>query len=357
MRANEFITERFDYSKYLPVLNRIIKNTFHSINSDEDFYDATSKVNQFFYDMEHDIDALILAPLLKENPITINDNQVNRLLMSFKVEFGSKPMTGTPDVDSLNAHVASELGKMYSKQRFQPSTDLTIRYLRSLTSFVGEAEFGYEAETHNGLITMDVRGTDIANLAFMSDDSKIVTASLDHLANDIIGKLMHEIKHYIQSTKVAKNMGYNAQVNKFYSGDKKKLASGDYRNQYYATSDSGYWLNADEMDSWAANAASEINSIFGKDLGSRNQYMQAVMSGKPFTYHGAPVDTTLNTYRTKIFDKRRKVHVDRNQLWRKFVKDVYANVQMYQPAAQPTKVQQHLAKKPRTSQTQPSKQQ
>ena len=110
-------------------------------------------------------------------------------------------------------------------------------------------------------------------------------------------------------------------------------------NKHYATSDSGYWLNADEMDSWAANAASEINSIFGNDLASRNQYMQAVMSGQPFNYHGAPVDTTLNTYRTKIFDKRRKVNVDRNQLWRKFVKDVYKNVQMYHPS---------------TSQTQPS---
>lgn len=329
MRAIEFITERFDYSKYLPILRRIIKNTFHSINSDEDFYDAKSKVNQFFYDMEQDIDTMILKPLLKENPITINGKPVNHLLMSFRVKYEGEPLSGTPDIDSLNNQVAAELGKKYSKQRFEPSTDLTIRYLRSMTSFVGEAEFGYEEDTHNGLINMDVRGTQIANLAFMSDDSKIVTASLDHLTNDIIGKLMHEIKHYIQSTKVAKNMGYNAQVNRFYTGDKKKLASGDYKNKHYATSDSGYWLNADEMDSWAANAASEINSIFGTDHASRNQYMQAVMSGQPFNYHGAPVDTTLNTYRTKIFDQRRKVNVDRNTLWKKFVKDVYKNVQMY----------------------------
>ena len=343
MRATEFITERFDYSKYLPILRRIIKNTFHSINSDEDLYDPVSKVNQFFYDLQDDIDSHILAPLLKENPITIEGSKVNHLFMSFKVNFTEKiPTGGRLDVNALNNQVASALQQKYSKQRFEPSTDLTVSFLKSMTSFVGEATFGYEEDTHNGLINMDVRGDMIANFAFMAEDSKIVTASLELLTNDIIGKLMHEVKHYIQSSKVAKNLGYHAQVNRFYTGDPKQLShpetGGHYKNKMYDT-DTGYWLNADEMNSWATNAAAEINSIFGNDVNAKNQYMNAVMSGKPFNYNGAPVDTTLNTYRAKIFDKRRKVNVDRNTLWRKFVKDVYQDVQMFS-----------------ASQTQPSKQ-
>lgn len=334
MRANEFLTERFDYSKYLPILRRIIRNTFQSINADEDFYDPKSKVNQFFYDLQDDIDSHILKPLLKENPITINGNKVNHLLMSFKVLYEGKPI-GTPDVDALNTQVANTLQQKYSKQRFEPDTNLTVSFIKSHTSFVGEATFGYEEETHNGIITMDVRGTMIANFAFMSDDTKIVTASLENLTNDIIGKLMHEIKHYIQSSKVVKNLGYNAQVNKFYTGDVKKLSDpqsgGHYKNKLYNT-DTGYWLNADEINSWATNAAAEINNVFGNDVASKNQYMNAVMSGKPFSYNGAPVDTTLNTYRTKIFDKRRNVNVDRNQLWRKFIKDVYHDVQLFNPS-------------------------
>lgn len=343
MRANEFITERFDYSKYLPILRRIIKNTFHSINSDEDLYDPVSKVNQFFYDLQDDIDSHILAPLLKENPITIEGSKVNHLFMSFKVNFAEKvPAGGRLDVNALNSQVANTLQQKYSKQRFEPSTDLTVSFLKSMTSFVGEATFGYEEDTHNGLINMDVRGEMVANFAFMAEDSKIVTASLELLTNDIIGKLMHEIKHYIQSSKVAKNLGYHAQVNRFYTGDPKKLShpetGGHYKNKMYDT-DTGYWLNADEMNSWATNAAAEINSVFGNDVNAKNQYMNAVMSGKPFNYNGAPVDTTLNTYRAKIFDKRRKVNVDRNTLWRKFIKDVYHDVQLFN-----------------TSQTQPSKQ-
>lgn len=332
MRANEFITERFDYSKHLPVLKRIIKNTFHSINADEDFYDPKSKVNQFFYDLQDDIDTHILTPLLKENPIAIDGKPVKHLLMSFRVNFEQNPI-GTPDVDALNQDVANRLQQKYSKQRFVPSTSLTVSYIKSLTSFVGEATFGYEQDTGNGIITMDVSGTMIANFAFMSDDTKIVSASLDHLTHDIIGKLIHEIKHYIQSTKVAKNIGYHGQVNRFYTGDVKKLThpetGGHYKNKLYGATDSGYWLNADEMDSWAANAAAEINSIFGTDKVAKAEYMNAVAGGRPFNYNGAPVDTTLNTYRSKIFDKRRHVNVDRNTLWKKFIKDVYKNVQMY----------------------------
>lgn len=346
MRANEFITERFDYSKYLPILRRIIKNTFHSINADEDLYDPASKVNQFFYDLQDDIDTHILKPLLKENPITINGNKVNHLLMSFRVNFegGKPPRPGTLDVDAVNQQVATTLQQKYSKNQFTPSTDLTTSFLKTMTSFVGEATFGYEEDTHNGIINMDVRGSMIANFAFMSDDTKIVTTSLEVLTNDIIGKLMHEIKHYIQSSKVIKNMGYNAQVNRFYTGDPKKLShpktGGDYKNQLYDKSDSGYWLNADEMNSWATNAAAEINNVFGNDTASKNQYMNAVMSGKPFTYNGAPVDTTLNTYRNKIFDKRRRVNVDRNTLWRKFIKDVYHDVQLFSTSQkQPSKPQ------------------
>ncbi len=338
MRATEFITERFDYSKYLPILKRIIKNTFYSINADEDFYDPKSKVNQFFYDLQHDIDEQILKPLLKENPIVIDGHKVNHLIMSFKVKFEGGNI-GTLNVDSLNQQVASTLQQKHPKQKFEPSTDLTVSYLKSNTSFVGEATFGYEEDTNNGIINMDVRGSMVAVYAFASDDTKIVSASLDLMTNDIIGKLMHEIKHYIQSSKVAKNFGYNAQVNRFYTGDVKKLTNpqtgGHYKNQLYDKSDSGYWLNANEMNSWATNAAAEINSVFGNDVAAKSQYMNAVMSGKPYSYRGAPVDTTLNTYRAKIFDKRRHVNVDRNTLWRKFIKDVYHDVQLFSTSQKP----------------------
>lgn len=335
MKVTEILLERLDYSKYLPILKRIIKNTFYSINSDEDLYDPQSKVNQFFYDLQDDIDSQILKPLLKENPITINGNKVNHLLMSFNVTY-DEPI-GRLNIDSLNQHVADTLSAKYPKQEFKASSDITARYLRSHTSFTGEAEFSYEDATHNGLIKMDVRGSSVANYAFLSDDSKVLTASLEQLTNNIIGGIIHEVKHYIQSTNVAKNMGYNAQVNKFYTGDPKKLsADANLKNKQYNTTKGGYWLNADEMNSWSANAAAEINSVFGNDEASMLQYMNATMSNKPFSYNGVPVNTSLDHYRKMIFDKRHKINVNRDNLWRKFVKDVYKDIQMYKPTPSQT---------------------
>jgi hypothetical protein len=233
----------------------------------------------------------------------------------------------------LNNQVVNLLKTKYPKQNFAASSDTTANYIRSHTSFTGEAEFSYEADTRNGLIKMDVYGASIANYVFISDDTKVITASLDQLTNNIIGGIIHEIKHYIQSTKVAKNLGYNAQVNRFYTGDPKKLSDPQsgavLKNKKYSTTKGGYWLNADEMNSWSANAAAEINSIFGADKQAIAQYMNAVMAGKQFNYKNTPVDTSLNHYRKMIFDKRHHVNVDRDSLWRKFVKDVYKDVQMY----------------------------
>ena len=339
MKVTEILVERLDYSKYLPLLKRIIKNTYHSVNSDEDLYDAQSKVNQFFYDIQDDIDSQILKPLLKENPITINGNKVNHLLMSFNVTYDDA--IGRMDIDALHQQVAGTLNAKYPNQQFAPSSDVTARYLRSHSAFTGEAEFSYEEETHNGLIKMDVRGSSVANYVFLSDDSKVLTASLDQLTSNIIGGIIHEVKHYIQSSKVAKNLGYNAQVNRFYTGDPKKLsADANLKNKQYNTTKGGYWLNADEMNSWSANAAAEINSVFGNDEASILQYMNAVMSGKQFNYNGVPVETSLNHYRKMIFDKRHTVNVNRDTLWKKFVKDVYKDVQLYKPAVTPSQTPQ-----------------
>lgn len=346
MRAKEFITERLDYSKYLPVLKRIIKNTFYSVNSDEDLYDPQSKVNQFFYDMQHDIDAQILKPLLKENPIVIEGQKVRHLLMSFEVTYEGE--IGRLDIAALNQHVVDQLHGKYPEQSFKPSTDLTATFLRSHSAFTGEAQFSYEQETHNALINMEVRGTSVANYAFLSDDTKVITASLDQLTNNIIGGIIHEVKHYIQSTNVAANFGYNAQVNRFYTGDVAQLSnpetSGDYKNDLYNDTEEGYWLNADEMNSWSANAAAEINSIFGADKKSAHTYLNAIAGGKGFNYNGVPVETSMNKYHQMIFNPETHVNTDRNTIWKKFIKDVYKDVQMYQPAQTPSALQKRLSK-------------
>lgn len=346
MRAKEFITERLDYSKYLPILKRIIKNTFYSVNSDEDLYDPESKVNQFFYDMQHDIDAQILKPLLKENPITIDGHKVKHLLMSFDVSYEGD--IGRLNIPALNQHVVDQLQDKYPDKSFKPSSDLTATFLRSHSAFTGEAQFSYEEETHNALINMEVRGTSVANYAFLSDDTKIITASLEQLTNNIIGGIIHEVKHYIQSTNVAANLGYNAQVNRFYTGDVDKLSdpeqSGDYKNDLYTNTEAGYWLNADEMNSWSANAAAEINSIFGNDRDAAQQYLNAMAGGQQFTYNGVPVETSMQKYHDMIFDNSIQMNTDRNQVWKKFVKDVYKDVQMYKPAPQPSALQTRLSK-------------
>jgi hypothetical protein len=354
MRAKEFITERLDYSDYLPVLKRIIKNTFYSINSDEDLYDPESKVNQFFYDIQHDIDAKVLAPLLKANPITITDDEGNKikvrhLLMSFNVRF-DEPM-GSLDIDGLNAHAVEQLSATYPDKDFKPSSETTAMFLRSYSALTGEAQFSYEEDTHNGLINMDVRGSSVANYVFLMEDTKIVTAGLDLLTNNIIGGIIHEVKHFIQSTSVIANFGYNADVNKYHTGDVDKLNDPenypDYKSDLYAQGEEGYWLNADEMNSWSANAAAEINNIFGSDTESAKAYINAIAGGQEYVYNGVPVWTTLGHYYNTIFDDEVQVNTDRNNLWKKFIKDVYKDVQMYQAKQAPSKVQQHLAKNPK----------
>lgn len=352
MRAKEFITERLDYSKYLPVLKRIIKNTFYSVNSDEDLYDPQSKVNQFFYDLQHDIDSHILKPLLKDHPITVTNEQgenvkVRHLLMSFDVSYDDP--IGQLNIDQLNAHVVDQLSSAYPDKKFKPGVETTVMFLKSHSALTGEAQFSYEDDTHNGLINMAVRGSSVANYVFLLEDTKIVTAGLELLTNNIIGGIIHEVKHFIQSTNVTANLGYNAQVNRYYTGDKDKLtgnthASADYKNDLYDQGEEGYWLNADEMDSWAANAASEINNIFGADTKSAADYLNAIAGGQEYVYNGVPIVTSMTQYYNTIFDDNVQMNTDRDTVWRKFIKDVYKDVQMYKPAPAPSALQKRLSK-------------
>ena len=325
MRANEFLAERLDYSAYIPVLHRLISDIFNQVVTDEYSHDAKSKVNTFFYELQELIDTKILTPLLKKNPIVIEQVPIRFITVSFKPTFTSD--MGKMSMGSVSANVQRSLKKQYPDAPLpKGGTDTIAQYIKSHLDFTGEAEFNFDPETKNAIIRIDVRGSEVANYLFNSDNTAIATASLKTLTSNIAGKLFHEIKHFIQGTKVTKNFGFNAQVNKFYTGNPKKID----KNKHYATTKSGYWLNSNEMDSWAANAAAEINNIFGHDVDAINQYMNIASKGQTTSYNNVPVNTSLNHYYSQIFNPRYKVNTDRQTLWRKFIKDVYKDLQHYQ---------------------------
>ena len=324
MRANEFITERFSYQEYLPKLKRLISDTFYDVVGDEDNPDPVSKVNAFFYELQNRIDDDILAPLIKKNPLVINNVPIRHLTVSFRPKFTGQ--VGRLNIGSMSAKAQQHLNKYYpGVQRAAAGVDTTAKYIKSHVDFTGEAEYGIDQETKNAIININIHGTELANMLFQAENSAIATAALGSLTSGIIGKLFHEIKHFMQSTKVIGKFGYNAQVNKFYTGDPKKID----KNKHYEKTKSGYWLNTDEMDAWAANAAADINNVFGKDKQAIVDYMNATAQGQAYLHNGVPVNTTLNTYRSQIFNPRYQMNTDRQVVWRRFVKDVYKDLQMH----------------------------
>ena len=135
--------------------------------------------------------------------------------------------------------------------------------------------------------------------------------------------MMHEIRHFMQSTKVAANVGSDADLRKFYVGDKTKT-----NKQLYKTKQ-GYYLNTDEMDSWAANIAGEIKNTFGNDRRGIDWYLNVVTRGKTARYNNLPVSTTLDHYKDIIINGKAELNVDRQELWKKLIKNVYKDLQFY----------------------------
>ena len=230
---------------------------------------------------------------------------------------------------SMSAMVQKSLRNRYPGHQLpKGGADTIAQYIRSHSDFTGEGEFSIDTDSKNAFIKIDIHGSEVANYLFNADNQLIADASLKTLGNNILGKLMHEIKHFIQNSKVSKNLGHNAQVNKFYTGDPAKLTP-QQKNKKYTTTQSGYWLNADEMDAWAANVAAEIKNVFGNDTHAMNQYMNNA-SKNQITYHNnVPVNTSLNHYRNQIFNPKYRVNVDRNKLWHRFIKDVYKDLQLH----------------------------
>ena len=326
MKVSEILKEDFDYSQYIPVLKKLITDTFYETLRDEDYDDPKSKVNAFFYSLQDKIDDHVMKPLLKANPIVINQVPIRFLTVSFKPSFDGQ--VGKMSLGSMSALTQKAMRQRYPGQPLPQAGAKTVaQYIKSHTDFTGEADFHFNSETKNALINIGIHGSEVANYLFNVDEQQIADASLKTLTSGITGKLFHEVKHFIQNTKVAKNMGYNAQVNKFFTGPAN--ATAQQKNKHYTNTKSGYWLNTDEMDAWAANAAAEISNAFGGDKPAMNQYMNNVSAGHTTTHNGVPVSTSMDHYRREIFNPRYNMNTDRQTVWRRFVKDVYKDLQLH----------------------------
>lgn len=349
MRATEFLTERFDYTKYINPLSRLITDTFYEVVADEDYDDTEAKINEFLYRLEPVIDKKILAPLLKENPIVYDGVKVVSLTISFETIWSGKPMA-PPNMGALSAGVQRSLRQTYPGVAMpRASNDVTAQHLKTNMDFTQLARFYVHPEAKSGIINIEIRASHLGSFLFLSDNSALVTSALQTLTSNIMGKIFHEVKHFMQATKTAKSTETDprkrADLNRYYTGDYKTMDKQAHYNATRANGElgDGYWLNADEMDSFAANAAAEINNIFGNDVAAINNYLNAASRGQTIMHNGIPVHTTVGHIYRELYNPENQMNTDRTVVWKKFMKNVFKDVQMY------------LNRSVKTSQKQPAK--
>jgi len=319
MNAQEIIiNERFDYSPYIPVFKKEINNAIRSTVGQRDLT-PQGKVNDCFFNLSYTLEKSVLDPLLKANPLTVNNVKIRNLSISFKVTF--------PSPIGKNPVTRADIQKFVSKKF--PNSDLSNaeysipQAIRSYIDFTKGAEFKIDDSAKNAYIKINIDGSRVYNYIFGNTDSESATASIAKLSNEILNMMMHEIRHFMQSTKVAANVGSDADLRKFYVGDKTKT-----NKQLYKTKQ-GYYLNTDEMDSWAANIAGEIKNTFGNDQKGIDWYLNVVTRGKTARYNNLPVSTTLDHYKDLIINGKAELNVDRQELWKKLIKNVYKDLQFY----------------------------
>jgi hypothetical protein len=215
--------------------------------------------------------------------------------------------------------------------------------------FTQMARFYVHPEAKSGIINIEIRASHLGSFLFLSDNSALVTSALQTLTSNIMGKIFHEVKHFMQATKTAKSKETDprkrADLNRYYTGDYKTMDKQAHYNATRANGElgDGYWLNADEMDSFAANAAAEINNIFGNDVAAINNYLNAASRGQTIMHNGIPVHTTVGHIYRELYNPDNQMNTDRTVVWKKFMKNVFKDVQMY------------LNRSVKTSQKQPAK--
>jgi hypothetical protein len=309
-----------------------VSNAFTEVQNDEYTDDVAHKINNFLYAVGQGIDQQVMDKLIAEYPLVVDGIPIVSLSISFAPTFKEGP--GNLSMGALSAHAQRKMKSRYPGAEIAPAgVETTAKYIRSHVNFLGEGEFNVDAQAKSAIINIVAYGYSLTHYLFNAPNSEIANASLDTLTSNIMAVVFHEIKHYMQGTKTKT---HSQQMNRFYTGDPKKMD----KERHYSRNKSGYWLNAEEMDAWAANAAAQMVNVFGRDTQAMNDYISLVSKGQTLNYNGVPVETTLNVYQRQIFNKRYKMNTDRNVLWKKFLKDVYKDLQMYltsQPQKQPAK--------------------
>jgi hypothetical protein len=325
MRATEFIAERLDYQAYVSPLKNIITNAFYDVVADDEYDDVESKINDFFYRLQEMIDSKVLAPMLKANPMVYNGVQIRSLTVSFE------PMYTTPvgktNLGAVSANVQRAIRSRYPGVSVPANAKTNAQYLKSHLDFTKEATFHVDASAKSAIINIEIHAGEVASHLFNSEQPEMATASLSTLTYNIIGKIMHEVKHFVQTTKVAAKGKAGQYLNRHFTGD--PHATQQQKRTSYEKTNSGYWLNTDEMDAFAANAAAELANIFGRDTAGIHNYLNAVSKGQTIVYNGVPVNTTMNGYYAQVFNKRYKVNTDRNEIWKRYIKNVYKDLAHY----------------------------
>lgn len=331
MRATEFITERLDYGKYIPVIKSIVSKAFAEAQGDEYADNAAYKIKNFLYTVGQEIDKKVMDKVVKEFPMVVDGLPIVSLSLNFVPTFRDGPESLS--MGTLSAHAQRKMKTQYPGAELgQAGVETTAKYIRSHVNFLGAGDFNVNYEAKSAIIKIDAYGYSLTHYLFNAPHTDLVNASLDTLTSNIMAIVFHEIKHYMQGVKTKT---HSQKLNRFYTGDPKKMD----KQHHYSKTKSGYWLNAEEMSAWAANAAAQIVNVFGNDVQAMSDYIGLVAKGQTLNYNGVPVETALNVYQRQIFNKRYKMNTDRNVLWKKFLKDVYRDLQMHltsqkQPSAQ-----------------------
>jgi hypothetical protein len=326
MKATEILSERFDYSGYIPALQKTIYDTFYQVKATEGT--GQEKVAQFAQALQAAVSAQVVDPIAKAGNMVYNGTPITSI--QFTIEPVFKGAVGKINVGSTSAKVQRSVKADYPYIEMPRAGIPTIaQYVKGNVHLIGKAYFQVHPKQQSAEIAMDIDGTNVANYMFLMDDQiagEIVQSALSTFTNKFIGQLFHEIKHYMQLGKIAQKPHLDAskEYDRYYTGNPKTMdRAKHYKNK------SGYWLNSAELDSWAANVASEIVNIFGTDTQAMVAYLNAAGKGQTTIHQGLPVKTHLATYYNHIFNPRYKVNTPRQDIWRKFVKNVYKDIQLY----------------------------
>lgn len=326
MRANEFLNERFDYSGYIAPVHALITNVFNQVKASD--ATAQDKVAQFAAGLQSAITTQVLEPLVQNDSIVYSGTPIHDIKFTINPVF--KGAVGKINVGSTSAKVQRSIRADYPYIEMPRAGIPTIaQYVKGNVHLVGKAHFQVHPKQQSADVVMDIDGTNIANYMFLMDEQiagDIVQSALTTFSSKFIGQLFHELKHYMQLAKIAKqpHLDPSQEYDRYYTGNPKTMdRAKHYKNK------SGYWLNSAELDSWASNVAAEIVNIFGNDTQAMVDYLNASSTGKTTIHQGLPVKTHLATYYKHIFNPRYKMNTPRDEVWRKFVKNVYKDIQLH----------------------------